>query len=208
MYMRNVTPKKISFSKIEIDHLMKSWIAISIAFAIAMAGFNILSVNFYTVLLISLFTVGTGFLIHELSHKFTAQYFRCYAEYRANFQMLFLAILMSFMGVIFAAPGAVMISGHLNRKERGIISLSGPLSNIVLAFIFLMIGIFAGSGILNVVALYGFSINAWLALFNLIPFAMFDGKKIFQWDKKIYFIVVGVFLVIRISGGIVLGIGL
>jgi Zn-dependent protease len=28
--------------------------------------------------------------------------------------------------------------------------------------------------------------NAWIALFNLIPFAMLDGLKIFTWDKRIW----------------------
>jgi Zn-dependent protease len=28
--------------------------------------------------------------------------------------------------------------------------------------------------------------NAWIALFNLIPFGIFDGFKIFLWDKKIW----------------------
>ena len=36
--------------------------------------------------------------------------------------------------------------------------------------------------------LFGFLINAWIGLFNLIPFLMFDGKKILNWSKPAYFI--------------------
>ena len=32
----------------------------------------------------------------------------------------------------------------------------------------------------------GASANAFLAIFNLIPFAPLDGEKIFVWDKKIW----------------------
>jgi Zn-dependent protease len=32
--------------------------------------------------------------------------------------------------------------------------------------------------------LAGASINAFLALFNLIPFAVFDGQKVYSWDKR------------------------
>ncbi|MFP4111786.1 MAG: metalloprotease [Candidatus Woesearchaeota archaeon] len=205
MYMRNVTPRGLSFSKTEIDHLWKSWLAISIAFAIAMTGFNFLNAGFYLAIIISAFTVGIGFLMHELSHKFTAQYYRCHAEYRANFQMLFFALISSLFGIVFAAPGAVMIDGHINKKQYGIISLAGPLANIVLSLLFVLLGVFFSSGIISIVVFYGFSINTWLALFNLIPFGMFDGKKILNWDRKVYFIVVAAFFAVRIAGGFALG---
>ena len=28
--------------------------------------------------------------------------------------------------------------------------------------------------------------NAWIALFNLIPFGPFDGRKIFRWNIPVY----------------------
>ena len=37
---------------------------------------------------------------------------------------------------------------------------------------------------------YGFQINAWLGLFNLIPFAPFDGAKVWAWNKTIYLVMV------------------
>ena len=33
-------------------------------------------------------------------------------------------------------------------------------------------------GVIKLISYYGFIINTWLGLFNLIPFWMFDGKKI------------------------------
>ena len=33
----------------------------------------------------------------------------------------------------------------------------------------------------------GYMINAWLALFNLIPFRGFDGQRIIEWSKPAYF---------------------
>ena len=37
-------------------------------------------------------------------------------------------------------------------------------------------------------------INSWLALFNMIPAFMFDGAKIFKWNKIIW----GIFTIIAL----------
>ena len=51
--------------------------------------------------------------------------------------MLVLAILMSFFGFIFAAPGAVVIkASYIHPSKNGKISLAGPLTNIILALLF------------------------------------------------------------------------
>ena len=73
----------MKFSRTEINHLLRAWIIISIAFAIAFQGLS-LDPAFFVVILISGFTVGIGFLFHELGHKFLAQKYGCWAEFRAN----------------------------------------------------------------------------------------------------------------------------
>lgn len=177
----------IKTSTIEIQDIGKAWIALSFAFALLYSGtyllggrsfLNIFSVQFAVVFLISLLTAGLGFLLHELAHKFVAQHYGCMAEFRAFDQMIYLAVgLAAVIGWIFAAPGAVMISGTVTRKENGIISLAGPATNFVLAGIFWVI---AQSAPLFTVGIF---INAWLGLFNLLPFGNFDGKKILAWSK-------------------------
>lgn len=183
---------KINTSEIEIRDLLKAWIAISIAFAIVLRG--IAGLGFYQVFIVAFITVGTGFLLHELGHKFVAQRYGCFAEFRSFDQMLVLAILMSFLGFIFAAPGAVMIQGPVGRGRNGKISLAGPLINLVLAAIFYALLFLGFSGMLRVIMLYGFVINSWLALFNMIPLGNFDGVKILAWNKTVYGIVVAVSL--------------
>lgn len=185
---------KIKTSKTEIIDITKSWLVLSVAFAFVFSGISILSGDFslsrlfsptfLVIILISLFTAGLGFLLHELAHKFVAQRYGCTAEFRSFDQMLYLALLLSVLvGFIFAAPGAVMISGMLTRKENGIISAAGPLTNYVLAMIFFALAFFVPTlGFLSV----GFQINLWLGLFNMIPFGNFDGIKIFHWNKGIW----------------------
>lgn len=202
MMMKNVTPvKQMSFSKIEIDHLFKSWAVISIAFATIMSN-NLFSLEFLYALLVSGIAVGFAFVIHELSHKYMAQKYHCKAEFRANFPMLGLMFVLALLfKVIFAAPGGVLIQrGYLTRKQYGKIALAGPFSNLVLALFFLLVSSITNPGIINAIGSYGFIINSWLALFNLLPFGSFDGSKVLHWNKKVYFVVIGIsFILLAIS---------
>ncbi len=186
-----ISKKKFKFSKIEIQDLLKAWAAISIAFAVlfsgGLEGLSGRSFAFY--FLVSSITVGIAFLFHEIGHKIVAQRFGCWAEFRANNFMLILAIFMSFFGFIFIAPGAVIIQGHVTKSRNGKISLTGPLTNIALGSIFLIIVILT-TGTIRQVAHYGVMINSWIAIFNLIPLGIFDGIKILRWNKIIYALLV------------------
>lgn len=187
---------KVSTSKSELVDLIKAWTAITIAFAVVLTGFS-LSINFLIGAAIAAITVGTGFLLHELAHKFTAQRYGCFAEFKSFDGMLLLAVAMSFLGFIFAAPGAVMISGHVTKKENGIISIAGPLTNIILAIFFAAVSFSLPQ--FRIVWEYGFSVNIWLALFNMIPLSVLDGKKIFSWSKGIWGLTTAVILILFFS---------
>ena len=181
---RRIKVGSFSTSDKELKQIAKSWLAISLAFAIVYARGSPFSM-LLVMLFVSAFTVGLGFIFHEFSHKIAAQRYGCFAEYRGSDQMLLLAILMSFTGFIFAAPGAVMIAGPVDWRRNGIISAAGPIANIVIAAGFFALSIVFG-GMLGMVFAMGYRINGWLALFNLIPFGNLDGKKILFWNKGVY----------------------
>jgi len=182
--------QKIKFSSFEITELLKAWLAISIAFTILLTP-NLVSLDVMKYFAMAAVTVGVSFLAHEVGHKILAQRYGCWAEFRAFNSMLIVAIAMSFFGFIFAAPGAVFIRGHLTKEKYGKISLVGPLTNVIFAIIFLIAKILT-TGIVKEVSGYGLLINAWLAVFNMIPFLSFDGAKIFKWNKPVYFVVLAV----------------
>ena len=175
----------ISTSQTELRDILKAWLAVSAAFGIALST-SVFSTEFYSKFILASFTVGIGFLLHELGHKIVAQKYKCFAEFRSFDRMLLLAIAMSFFGFIFAAPGAVMISGRIDKRKNGIISAAGPAVNIVLALIFLGLAYSGIPAALRGFAMYGFIVNSWLALFNMIPFGFFDGSKILRWNKIAY----------------------
>ncbi len=184
---------KIETSRVELIDIGKAWFVLSLAFAFVFSGISLLngsvnrifSVEFLILFLISVFTAGLGFLLHELAHKFVAQRYGGVAEFRAFDKMLYFALgLAVFVGFIFAAPGAVMISGMITRKENGIVSLAGPLTNYILAMFFLLLMIVYPQ--FKFAFMVGFQINLWLGLFNMIPFGMFDGYKILHWNRYVW----------------------
>lgn len=183
----------MKFDRKEIFELVKAGTLISLAFSILFYAdiFTLFSKEFAIYFLISLFTVGIGFLFHELMHKSIAQKYGLSANFKASNQMLFLALVMSLFGFIIAAPGAVMIKGlNISKSKNGKISLAGPLANIILALIFLIL-LFAINveGVLFLTLSLGLKINSLLAAFNLLPIQGIDGKKVYDWDKTVYFIV-------------------
>jgi Zn-dependent protease len=186
-------------SPAELKDLFLSLIALVIAFSMLGAR----RLPGVEVFLISAIGVGTGFLLHELAHKFMAQKFGYWAEYRANHLGLILIVLMAFAGFIFAAPGAVMIQKasapqefylrdqigqeELKRqakREELWISLAGPLTNI-----FLLLTSAAGGSLWAGAAGFALFINLTLAAFNLLPFGPLDGKKIFDSSRAVWAVV-------------------
>ena len=180
-----------TFSWKEIQHLLIAWLALGLAFSISYI--NDLRL-FMEVFMISLLTVGTGFIGHELTHKFVAQRYGCLAEFRMWPLGLIFALFFAVISegrFIFAAPGAVYITpvsfglgSVITNRENGIISLSGPLTNALLALIFFPLTFY--SGLLYEIGLFGFFINLLLAAFNLIPIPPMDGYKVFVWNKGIW----------------------
>ncbi len=171
----------------ELSDLVKAWLAISLAFAIVLNR-SVFSSSFTKTFLLAAVTVGLGFLLHELAHKIVAQHYGYSAQFQAFNAMLLLALAMSFLGFVFAAPGAVMIRGfNLPRDKNGKISLAGPATNIALAFVFLLLSYLTPYETLTG---YGILINSWLAVFNMIPFGNFDGSKVLRWSKSVYIITV------------------
>jgi len=185
---------QIKTSETELKHLVIAWLAIAFAFAIVLRGWHNLSL--LSIFVISAVTVGFAFIFHELAHKVVAQRYGAWSEFRMAPQMLLLAILTAFMGFIFAAPGAVMIfNPYLTREENGKIAVAGPMMNVLLAFLFFALYSLVPYGTIGLIGTFGMMINAWLAVFNLIPVSVLDGRKVLAWDRRVYGVALGIALI-------------
>lgn len=151
---------------------------------------------------LTLAIIGTSFLGHELAHKFVAQRFGAWAEFKlwtlgAIMSLVFSAV--SAGAFVFAAPGAVYIASRssyigdvMDRKTNGIISIVGPLINVGGAAVSGLIYFLLGSANVGMViggfnpVIWAVQINLWLAAFNLIPFLVLDGQKVLAWNRFVW----------------------
>jgi len=180
----------------EFKQLLISALIVAIAFSVR----EIISLNYLKVLAI-IVAVAFAFIFHEILHRYVAKKLGYYAKYQIWPTGLMLALILSIVTlgrVVFAAPGAVVVFpkfpfGVIDRRDYGKIAASGPLANIVLGYIALVVLEIFPIEFLNmftrfalITLIYMKTINLWLALFNLIPFPPLDGSKVFAWSKIIW----------------------
>ena len=186
--------RPLTFTATETRELLLSWAVLGLAFAILFNRGISANLAFLITLIIALIITAVAFILHELAHKIAANHYGCQATYHANKQWLFIALIMSFFGFIFAAPGAVMIQGRITKKEQGIIALAGPATNAAAALLFLPL-----ITIVPLIASPLVLINALIATFNLLPLPGFDGSKILAWNKSIYALSILTSIVITVT---------
>lgn len=180
------------FGRDEIRQILISVAILTLAFAIVLMDgvFNIARnpEAFAFMLVAALLAVLTGFLLHELSHKRLAQSYGCFAEYRMSLWGVFLALITSLFGFLFALPGAVVISGRITVEQNGRISLAGPAINLAIGSTCFALAVLMAWPALIFVVLYVIAyVNLWLGLFNLLPIYPLDGSKVLFWNKPVYF---------------------
>ncbi len=170
---------------------MEEWKAFTIAviaIAFGFEGFRI----FYIVENPLSYTGGVlagallGFLAHELAHSWAGRREGCIPHFILSKTGLSLTLffgLLRTVGIPFVilAPGYVQLYCMRSFAREDYIAAAGPLSNILLALLSKAAVRMASPPFSVWSFLAGFAdINAWLALFNLIPFAPLDGWKVFR----------------------------
>lgn len=175
----------LRFSKTEVLHLA---IATALVTAVGMSFYGFpFRLGFVRWELIVIFI--SAFIIHELGHKFLAQFYRAWAEFRV---LLYGAVItaisaLPFFPFKFIAPGVVWVSGNLSQSRSGKVSWIGPLTNLAMGTGFLVSYLaLAALSSENFLLLAGVRFNGFIAFFNLIPFMGLDGQKIFSWNKMVW----------------------
>ena len=183
------------FSKTEIEHLTQATIAFAIALGLMFSGGLMGALgdtsNFIRYSFIGLITFTPGFLVHEIAHKVQARKYGCWAEFRASPGGLRLGLIVAaLIGVVFMAPGAVMVAGNTSREQFGKIALAGPVSNVALWCIGLAFAVTVSSPNIyfDLFIFYWMMANGILGALNMLPFGPLDGKKIRTWSVPVFWI--------------------
>lgn len=208
-----------SFSRIELGHLLIAIGVLTVAFSFTFSKNSVLfillgvpiNIMAYVLFLpISFLGIVTAFFVHELSHKFVAQKYGLWSEFRMYPRALLFSITLAFFtGLVFAAPGAVMFRGETRPFETGRIAAAGPASNTVITFVTYALYRFVFYNVDFLVTFLGFIclVNALLATFNLLPFGPLDGRKVVEWSGTawvVLFSISAVFLGFLLFGGIII----
>lgn len=167
-------------------------VALAFGFAYKFSGPATLS-NWSANFILVLILVAISVLIHDFVHKIVARKFL--ADVKSQIWLSGIIIMLVLLVVtngwlVFAAIWAVSIIPlrlmrpgrtwpHLGPRERSIIAVSGPLTNLALA-------VFAKAlvPVLGSVATKLMTINLAIALFNLVPFFTLLPIISMQWAKQ------------------------
>jgi len=184
-YSPRLPTKMFWFSQREIKHLTIGALlvmGVGLSFIPQILDLSELMIPEVLLSLTIIFTFS--FLLHEIAHKLSAQRYGLWAEFRLTLfgALITLLSMLPFPFFKIISPGAVMIAGAITAKEAGKTALAGPLTNIALSTMFSALAA-SSSNTVETIAVFGAWINSIIALFNLIPFGIMDGLKVFRWNK-------------------------
>jgi Zn-dependent protease len=176
---------RVRFSQKELKHiLVAALLVVGIGFSIGLYAFSTWGL---TVMGVFAALMTASFLVHELAHKIMAQKKGLWAEFRLTAWGALLTFVSVFLPFKMIAPGAMMIGGSIPSGEDMLkISIAGPITNIIFSSALLGVAYSLVPSTYALMLFLAAYINAFMAVFNLIPFGILDGYKIFSFNKKIW----------------------
>ena len=175
----------LRFSTSEVSHIAIGVVLVS---AVGLSFFAPRGFSDWLAVAAAVLFFTTGFIVHELTHKAMAQRYGMWAEFRLNTFGAVLTAISAVSPFKIIAPGAVVIAGNTTLDRVGRTAAAGPITNILIAtLLFGLAQILHPTRLLDAM-LAGAAINAFMAVFNLIPFGVFDGLKVFRWNKPVWLV--------------------
>lgn len=107
------------------------------------------------------------------------------------------------LGFLIGIPGATVIyTSGFTKRQNGIVSIAGPLTNFVVFAAFLTIGLLFGPALspyMKEAVSLTLTISILLAFFNMLPIFPLDGSKVLSWNKPVYFGTLAVIFVLMLE---------
>ncbi len=160
--------------------------------------------DFLYLLPITAIAVTLSFALHETMHKLVAQRFGAIAGFVRSQMGTLITIVTAMLGFLVGIPGATVIyTNTFTKREEGIVSLAGPLTNFAVFVVFFTAGILVYHGFVHSISMllsqgqlassyiqniliFTVFISILLAFFNMLPIPPLDGSKILRWNKYAY----------------------
>jgi len=187
-----------AFAPGEAAQIVIAWVVLSLALSVTDVEGLFTGTGSVADIAAAFIATATGFILHEMGHKFVAMGRGYVAHFRIWAWGIALALITAIVSqgqAIFGAPGAVYIAPAAGAayfgayafsqrnavRDNTMISAAGPGTNLAfMLFFLLMIFILPTSGFWSTVANYGFTLNLGLGSFNMLPIPPMDGYKIFK----------------------------
>ena len=132
---------------------------------------------------LALYVSAPAIVLHELAHKFVALGFGLAAKFEVFWAGLGIALVLKLVNspILLIAPGYVLIQGMGSNFAHFLISLSGPLTNLVL-FGIAKFMLDKKKLNRNQTIFWGLTkqINIFLFIFNMLPITPLDGFSVFR----------------------------
>ena len=188
-----------AFAPGEVPQILIAWVVLALALSVTdIEGLLQGTGGSLVDIIAALVATATGFILHELGHKFVAMRRGYVAHFRVWAWGIALALITALASqgqFLFGAPGAVYIapaagvlsygaytSSHTSvKQDKALISAAGPGTNMAFALAFLLLVlVLPTESFWNTVTTYGFILNVGLGSFNMLPIPPLDGYKIFR----------------------------
>ncbi|MEB3772466.1 MAG: hypothetical protein GSR82_02150 [Desulfurococcales archaeon] len=174
-----------------------SWVLGIFSIAFAFLGIDMFHVDAYRNLYNDGLLAGliVGMVIHESAHKYAGRKNGCVSMYVTTTWGVLVTLASGFFPVKLLIPGYTSIACFYRLTSKGEFEISswGPLTNIILAFIGIIV---YRLGVYPLFTLGFTGINVWLALFNLLPIPPLDGWKMMKTNITAWGIMFAVTIVL------------
>jgi Zn-dependent protease len=140
------------------------------------------------IVVVAALTALSAFVAHEMAHKVSAQRHGAWAEFRWSLPGLAFSVFSAYLGALFAAPGATVVSGMTDVRDWGKTALAGPMMNAAFAVVFYggsLLAWYRGDSLYVWLLVLAF-FNSWFGTFNLIPIGPLDGAKVLRWSTAVW----------------------
>jgi hypothetical protein len=177
-------------TKYEILDFLIGLVVVALAWAIPSMLISQFGFWYYSSIMMAMVVITYSILIFP--QKLMAKRFNCESRYVLSKIGMILTVLTAISPLRFLSPGMLIVPeiNYLSKKQQGLISFIGPIINLALGIAYLFLGAFLitpNNPEIPRLMLNGSFLVSQFVLFGLLPLGLSRGRKIYNWNKIIYF---------------------